>query len=169
MQRAVLQPFPELNTTPLSSLSESQRLDILIQNLEAHNRNVKAALLAATLSTHSTLAASSAPPTDPRLATRAAQHTPGDSQDALLASLKIPYKQGRAKSDPNIAATGRKEDRLFRELREAMERLSEYERGSTGVANGLKAEREGVRERERVEQMGKEGGYDRERDPRLRR
>ena len=50
-----------------------------------------------------------------------------------------------------------------------MERLSEYERGSTGVVDGLKAERERVQEKERVEQMGKQGVYDRERDPRLRR
>ncbi|MCJ1421087.1 hypothetical protein MMC32_007449 [Xylographa parallela] len=169
MQRAVLQPFPELTQIPLSSLSESQRLDTLIQNLEAHHRNVKAALLAASLSTLSTLTASSAAPTDPRLAARAAQHSLSDSQDALLASLKIPYNKDREKSDPNIAATAKKEDRFFGELRRAMERLSEYERGSTGVVDGLKAERERFQEKERVEQMGKQGAYDRERDPRLRR
>ncbi|MCJ1399155.1 hypothetical protein MMC11_002357 [Xylographa trunciseda] len=163
MQRAVLQPFPPLTTTPLSSLSEEQRLNALIQNLEAHQRNVKAALLATSLTTLS------AAPTDPRLANRSAPQTHSDSQDALLASLKIPYKSGRVKSFASAAVTDRSEDKFFRELGEAMERSGEYERGNKEVLDGLRADRERLREKEKVEQEGKAGGYDRARDPRLKR
>ncbi|MCJ1391465.1 hypothetical protein MMC18_004329 [Xylographa bjoerkii] len=191
MQRAVLQPFPayvfpdselqrtvprttaviltpsRLTTTPLPSLPEEQRLDALIQNLEAHHRNVKAALVANSLATLS--ARPAGPSTDPRLANRAAPQPPSDSQDALLASLKIPYKSGREKSFSNAAGGGRGEDGFFGEVGAVLERLREYECGSTAVVEGLKAERERVRERDRVEKEAKAGGYDRARDPRLRR
>ena len=68
-----------------------------------------------------------------------------------------------------MAANERTVDEFFGELSETLERLGEYDRGNVGVVERLKAERERARERERVEQMGKEGGYHRERDPRLRR